>query len=164
MHVAIISDIHDNIPKLRVALSQLDDADVLICCGDLCSPFIIKELATAFTRDIHVVFGNNDGDRFRIAAGATRYPHVKIHGEYCELEIGGRRFAVNHFDNIGRTMVDSGAYDVVCFGHNHQFEISRAGDTVVINPGEIYGLLTGASTYAIYDTETGEARRVDVKD
>lgn len=164
MQVAIISDIHDNIPRLRAALEQLGGADVLICCGDLCSPFIIKELATAFSHDIHVVFGNNDGDRFRIAAGATKYPHVKIHGEYCELQIGGTRFAVNHFDNIGRAMVDSERYDVVCFGHNHQFEISRVGRTLVINPGEIYGLLTGASTYALYDTDTGEAQRVDVKD
>ncbi len=164
MRVAIISDIHDNIPKLRAALSGLRDVNVLICCGDLCSPFIIKELGTAFSGDIHVVFGNNDGDRFRIAAGAAKYPHIRIHGEFCELKIGGRRFAVNHFDNIGRAMVESGAYDVVCFGHNHQFELSRTGETLVINPGEVYGLLTGISTYAVYDTDTGEAQRVVVND
>lgn len=164
MRIAIISDIHDNIPKLRSALAIVRDADAIICCGDLCSPFIIKELATAFDQDIHIVFGNNDGDPYRIAAGATGFPHVKIHGEFCELEFDGKRFAVNHFDNMGRPMSRSGAYDVVCFGHNHQFEISREGDTLVINPGEIYGQLTGNSTCAVYDTQTGEATRVDVTD
>ena len=164
MRVAIISDIHDNIPKLRTALSSVSDCDILICCGDLCSPFIVKELGTGFSGDIHIVFGNNDGDRFRIAAAATKYPHMTVHGEYCALGIGGRQFAINHFDNIGRTMAESSAFDVVCFGHNHQFEVSQMSDTLVINPGEIYGMLTGSSTCVIYDTDTGDAQRVDVSD
>jgi predicted phosphodiesterase len=71
---------------------------------------------------------------------------------------------VNHFDNIGRAMIASGDYDVVCFGHNHQIDISRHGKTLAVNPGEIYGLLTGHSTFAVYDTKTGDAKRVDVED
>jgi putative phosphoesterase len=162
MRVAIISDIHDNIPKLREALSRLDGIGELICCGDLCSPFIIKELALGFSGPIHVVFGNNDGDRFRIADGARKFPHVTIHGEFAVLEIGGRTFAVNHFDNMGRAMAGADDIDVVCFGHNHQFEITALGGSLIINPGEIYGLLTGKSTYAVYDTDSGEAERHDV--
>ena len=164
MRVAIISDIHDNIPKLRSAMALISAADTLICCGDLCSPFIIKELGGGFPGPIHIVFGNNDGDRFRITAAADKYDHIKIHGEFCELELGGKKFAVNHFDNIGRTMTAAGGYDVVCFGHNHKYEATRDGQTLVINPGEIYGLLTGQSTCVMYDTETGEARRIDVED
>ena len=163
MQVAIISDIHDNIPKLRAALSNLERVDALICCGDLCSPFIIKELGTGFAGPTHIVFGNNDGDCYRISEGAKKYPHIQIHGEFVELELGGRRFAINHFDNLGRAMAGSNDYDVVCFGHNHQFEITRQGETLVINPGEIYGLLTGQSTFALYDTEANEATRVDVE-
>ena len=162
MRIAIVSDIHDNIPKLRRALSTMADIDALVCCGDLCSPFIIKELAQGFGGPIHVVFGNNDGDRYRIADGAKKFPHVHIHGEFVELEFEGRRMAVNHFDNLGRAMTGSQRYDVVCFGHNHQFEITREGKTLVVNPGEIYGLLTGDSTYAVYDPATNEASRVDV--
>jgi putative phosphoesterase len=162
MRIAILSDIHDNIPKLREALSSLQNVDALVCCGDLCSPFIIKELGQGFSGPIHIVFGNNDGDRYRISDGAKKYPHIAIHGEFVELELGGRSFAVNHFDSLGRAMAGSHDYDVVCFGHNHQIEITRQGGTVVINPGEVYGLLTGQSTYVVYDTDTNEATRVDV--
>ena len=161
MRIAIISDIHDNIPKLRAALASMSDIDALICCGDLCSPFIIKELGLGFEGAIHIVFGNNDGDRYRIAEGARKYPQIKIYGEYIELKFDGKKVAINHFDNMGRAMTGSN-YDVVCFGHNHQFEITQLDDTLIINPGEIYGLLTGASTYVVYDTQTGEATRVDV--
>jgi putative phosphoesterase len=164
MKIAILSDIHDNLPALRQALKQVGElgAEVLICCGDLCSPFVAKELGLGFTGPIHVVFGNNDGDRWRIGLNATKYPQLTFHGEFVELELSGRTLAVQHFDNIGRALAKGAAFDVVCFGHNHQFEISRVGEALVINPGEIYGGLTGASTFVMYDTTAHAAERVDV--
>jgi uncharacterized protein len=162
MKVAVLSDIHDNLPALRKALKLSEVAEVIICCGDLCSPFVAKELGSGFARPIHVVFGNNDGDRFRIAANAVKYPQLHFHGEYVEMEFEGKKFAVNHFDNIGRALAAGGKFDVVCFGHNHKFEITRLGSTLVVNPGEVYGGLTGNATFVIYDTTTGQAQRVDL--
>jgi putative phosphoesterase len=162
MQIAILSDIHDNLPALRRALEKCQGADALICCGDLCSPFVARELGTGFARPIHIVFGNNDGDPFRIASNAARFPQIQLHGEYVELDLGGKSFAINHFDNIGRALARGGVFDVVCFGHNHKFEITHAGRTLVINPGEIFGGLTGHSTFVLYDTATGETTRVDL--
>ena len=162
MSVAILSDIHDHLPNLRHALAAVEDAEALICCGDLCSPFVAKELALGFDGPIHIVFGNNDGDRWRLGMNATKHPHLHFHGEYVELEFGGRSFAVQHFDHIGRALARGGAFDVVCFGHNHQFEIAQVGGTLLINPGEIYGGLTGQATCALYDPATHKARRVDL--
>jgi hypothetical protein len=162
LRVAIISDIHDNIPKLRTALAGMKDIDEVICLGDLCSPFIVKELSLGFSGPIRVVFGNNDGDRYRITEATVKYSNVSIHGEYVELEIDGKTFSVNHFDNIGRAIVEGQAHDVVCFGHSHQFGVEKVGRSLVVNPGEIFGLLTGRATYVIYDTKTGDAQRVDL--
>jgi uncharacterized protein len=162
MKVAILSDIHDNLGKLRAALERAREAEALLCCGDLCSPFVAKELGQGFRGPIHVVFGNNDGDRFRIASNAAKFPQLQFHGEYAELELGGRIFSVNHFENIGRALARGGVFDVVCFGHNHKFEITPLGRTLVINPGEIHGGLTGHSTFVVYETETGKAERIEV--
>lgn len=164
MKIAILSDIHDNLPALRQALKQVRDAGaaVILCCGDLCSPFVAKELGLGFSGPVHVVFGNNDGDRWRIGTNAAKYPQLQFHGEFAELELGGRTFAVQHFDNIGRALAKGGGFDVVCFGHNHRLEIGHVGDTLVINPGEICGGLTGASTFVVYDTASHRAERVDV--
>lgn len=163
MQVAIISDIHDHIANLRTALKMTREADVLICCGDLCSPFIVKELGEGFPKkDIHIVFGNNDGDLFRITNKANEYPNIKLHGEFVELDLSGRKFGISHFDNIGRAMAESKVYDVVCFGHNHQFELSKNDDTLIINPGEIMGGLTGNATFVIYDTGKHKASRYDL--
>jgi putative phosphoesterase len=164
MKIAVISDIHDNIPKLKTALALVRDrgAEVVLCLGDLCSPFMAKELGQGFSGPIHVVFGNNDGDRFRIAANAAKHANLHFHGEYAELQFGQRLFSINHFDDIGRAIAKGQHYDVVCFGHSHRFEVSQSGKTVLINPGEIYGGLTGQSTFVVYDTVTGTADRVAV--
>ena len=159
MRIAILSDIHDNLWNLEAAITFVQDADTLICCGDLCSPFVVDELAR-FTREIHVVFGNNDADLYRITAKALKTSNLRVHGELFQAALGGKRFAVNHFDYLARPMAKSGDYDVVCFGHNHHLEISRAGECLLLNPGPIMGAEFSSGswrdckpTFLIYDTD-----------
>lgn len=160
MKIAILSDIHDQMTHLTRALEQTDGADALICCGDLCSPFVVPALGNGFAGPVHVVFGNNDGDRFRMAAQAANFPNLTLHGEYCELEFGGVTFSVNHFDGIGRALARGGVFDVVCFGHNHQYEVTPAGKTLVVNPGEIHGGLSGTASFVLFDTESRAAKKI----
>src|ERR1700761_8556664 len=138
MRIVILSDIHDNLWNLAAAIRTVEYADALLCCGDLCSPFVIDELAR-FPKDVHVVFGNNDADLFRITSKAAKKPNIHLHGELFQAELGGKRFAMNHFDYLARPLAKSGDYDVVCFGHNHEFELGAAGDCLLINPGPIMG-------------------------
>jgi uncharacterized protein len=168
MRIAILSDIHDNIWNLALAIQSVQDADVLICCGDLCSPFVIDELAK-FPRDVHIVFGNNDADLYRITAKALKTPNVRVHGELFQATLDGKRLAVNHFDYLARPMSKSGDYDVVCFGHNHEFEITTEGTCLLINPGPVMGAKFSngrwedvAPTFVIYDTATNRPVRYDV--
>ncbi len=171
MRIAILSDIHDNVWKLAAALDAAAAADALICCGDLCSPFIVHQIARAFTKPVHIVFGNNDGDPFRITLNARNYAHVHVHGEFFSEEFDGKRFAVNHFDNIAREIGRSGEFDVVCYGHNHVYDVSRMGRTLAINPGPVMGATFAAdgtrtdvpSTFVIYDTAADAASRHEVR-
>jgi hypothetical protein len=170
MKIAILSDIHDNVWKLDAALASVRDAGVLLCCGDLCSPFVVHQFARGFGRPIHIVFGNNDGDLYRISNNARQYAHVHLHGEIFRGEFEGQRFAMNHYDTIARTLAASGEFDVVCYGHNHIFDIATIGRTMAINPGAIMGAAFGPdgtrrdvpSTYVMYDTTTRQATRFEV--
>ena len=158
MRIAILSDIHDNLWNLAAAISSVQSADALICCGDLCSPFVIDELAK-FPKEIHIVFGNNDADLYRITAKAARLPRIALHGELFQNVFDRKRFAVNHFDYLAKPISKSGDYDVVCFGHNHEFEISREAGCLRINPGPIMGAKFSsgkwedtAPSFVVYDT------------
>jgi putative phosphoesterase len=165
MRIAVLSDIHDNVWKLDGALESIQHTDALICLGDLCSPFVIHQMGRGYTKPTHIIFGNNDADLFRITANARKYPHITLHGEFLRTEFDGKKLAANHFDYIALAIAASGEFEVVCYGHNHQYDIRRVGRTLAINPGAIMGATFGAeairtdvfSTFLIYDTQAGEA-------
>jgi putative phosphoesterase len=168
MRIAILSDIHDNLWNLAPAIAAIQDADCLLCCGDLCSPFVIDELAK-FPKDVHVVFGNNDADLFRITAKTMRIENVHAQGEIFRSVFDGRRFHINHFDYLARDIATSGNYDVVCFGHNHEFEIAHEGPCLLINPGPVMGAKFSsghwedvAPTFVVYDTGTNQVTRFEI--
>jgi len=160
MKIAVLSDIHDNIWQLEALLADLE-ADALLFCGDFCAPFTLAQLAEGFNGPIHAVFGNNDGDQFLLSQVAARFAHVTLHGDFTELEMGGRQVVVTHYPEIGEALARCGAYDLVCHGHSHEQVIERKGRTLRVNPGEVMGRF-GLSTFALYDTETGQAEIVTV--
>jgi putative phosphoesterase len=160
MKIAILSDVHDNIWKLEALLAGLE-ADSLVFCGDFCAPFTLAQIAEGFAGPIHVVFGNNDGDQFLLARVASNFAHVTLHGLFADLELDGRRVAVVHYPDIGRALALANCYDLVCHGHSHERVVERAGSTLRVNPGEVMGRL-GSSTFALYDTDTGQAEIVEV--
>lgn len=162
MKIGIISDIHDNVWNLHQVLPHLAGTDALICCGDLCAPFVVSLLARGYAAPIHIVFGNNDGDLFRITRIAGSFEHVHLHGEFAEVELGGRKIAVTHYPEIARGLVYHFAYDVVCYGHNHSFKIAQNNDALLLNPGCLMGYDPGENadvpaTCIIYDTDAHEA-------
>ena len=162
MKLAIISDIHDNVWTLQAALGSLQDADLLICCGDLCSPFVVGLMAASFQNPIHIVEGNNEGDWRRITQVAGKHSHVYLHGEFFQDVMDGKRIAVNHYPDIALPIAQSNQYDLVCYGHNHLFAIERHGNTLTLNPGALLGYdpvnrRDIPATFILYDTTSNSA-------
>lgn len=160
MRIAILSDTHDNIWKLEAALARMEEADLFIHCGDLCSPFMIPRIGQAAAgRPVHIVWGNNEGDIRLICQNASSFSGFHFHGALAELTVDGVRLAVNHYPEIARPLAASGRYDLVCYGHNHQADQSRVGSCLLLNPGELMGLY-GKTSFAWFDTGTRQAEFV----
>jgi uncharacterized protein len=167
MRLGVISDIHDHLHNLQPAIRVLSEhTESLICCGDLCSPFVMDELRK-YPGQVHIVFGNNDADLFRITRKSDS--RVQIYGEFLELDVDGCRVAVNHFDSIAVPIARSGLYDLVCYGHNHRFSLARHGRTIALNPGTLMGSAFGSGgwervpvTFSVFDTNTKEAALFEV--
>lgn len=177
MHFAIVSDTHDHVWNLRSMLAFLKQQpiDVLLHCGDFCSPFILNLIASEFAGPIISVAGNNEGDWRLLAAVATQANahrseanHVRLSGQYFSGMIGDKRIAITHYPEIARDIQYNPEYDLVCYGHNHQLEHKLLGETLVINPGTLLGYNPGLpkderdipATFAIYDTEALPAQAV----
>jgi putative phosphoesterase len=155
MHVAVLSDIHDNIWNLERALSQLAGVDMLLCCGDLCAPFSLKQLQDDFPGPVHVVLGNNDGDPLLLAQIAAQRDEVHLHQVLAEMELNGKRVAMAHYGHVGQALAASGQYDVVFSGHTHRQQSRQLGRTLWVNPGEVMGRF-GEPSFGLYETATGE--------
>ena len=153
--VAILSDSHDNVGNLEQVLEAVrkSGATVLLHCGDLCAPFIINHLAAGFRGEIHIVFGNNDGDGRLLQSMAAQHEHLHLHGIYHELAVGTRRVAMIHYPEPARRIAQSGELDLVCYGHNHTARAEKIDDCWLVNPGEIMGM-RGAATWGLYDCDT----------
>jgi len=77
--------------------------------------------------------------------------NLELHGQFADLAIDNKRFAINHYPDIARGLSQSDQYDVVCYGHDHVLHEEQIGKTQLLNPGEIMGRL-GKRTFMIYDT------------
>ncbi|NIM93726.1 MAG: YfcE family phosphodiesterase [Anaerolineales bacterium] len=160
MKIAVLSDSHDNVWKIREAMPYLRDSKAVIHCGDMCAPFVIKELAGPLEDiPIHIVWGNNDGDTYRISKVAAGFPHVNLHAELAEISIADLWIAVNHYPKIARALALTGEYDMVFYGHDHTAHDSMIGECLLLNPGELMGL-NGVSSLVIVDTETKQFERI----
>ncbi|WP_038171895.1 YfcE family phosphodiesterase [Verrucomicrobium sp. BvORR106] len=163
MKIAVLSDIHDHLHHLTAATRQVGElkAEALLFLGDFCAPFTLAQLAESFSGPIHVVFGNNDGDQFLLSRVAGKHSHVTLHGLLAELELDGKRIALNHYPDISRRLAESGAYDAVFSGHDHQRYIHQIGKTLWANPGELMGRF-GSPGFGLYDTGSGQFSHVDL--
>lgn len=163
MKIAVLSDIHDNIWNLETALHQVREsgAEVLLFLGDFCAPFTLAQIAEGFTKPVHAVFGNNDGDPFHISKIAAGHAHVTLHGQLAEIELGGKKIAMNHYPDIARRLAESGVYDAVFSGHDHRRYVHVIGKTLWANPGDLMGRFRQPG-FGLYDTETGEFSHVDL--
>jgi putative phosphoesterase len=152
--IAIISDSHDHLPALARALAEANEAGaaVLIHCGDLSAPFVLRLLAEQFAGPIHVVFGNNDADGRLLQSIAAQHSRITLHGIYAEIAVAGRQIAVIHYPEPARRIAQSGQLDLVCYGHDHTQLLEQIGSAWLLNPGELMGLRSTPS-WALYDTE-----------
>jgi len=160
MRIGVISDTHDNIPKIEraVELFNGEGVEMVLHAGDFISPFT----AAPFERlrcKLLGVFGNNDGEKFGLRA---KFKEIgEIREDYAYVELSGRRIFLTHKDGLAEPIAESGRYDVVIYGHTHVPEVRRIGETLLINPGEAGGWLKGRSTVAILDLER---MQVDLKE
>ncbi len=162
MRIAILSDSHDNIWKLEKALYYMKEADVVLHCGDIISPFMINIFINGVCKKpVHMIWGNNDGDKRMLSEIASNADNIFTHGDFADLDFNGFKVAMIHYPTIAHGLAEANKYDMVCYGHDHTAYHSIVGKTTLINPGELMGM-NEKSTFAIFDIISKEIDFIEV--
>lgn len=164
--IGLISDTHDRLSMVDKAIEMLNDENVelVLHAGDYVSPFVIPRFKGLKARLVGV-FGNNDGDHELLRRRFSENKYLEIRGNFAKLDVDGVKIALLHGgdEELLSALIDSGAFDVVVHGHAHEAKFYRKGKTLVINPGEACGYLTGKSTIALLDTKRLEVRMLELR-
>ena len=160
MKIGIISDSHDRLSMLDHAVKRLneEEVDLVLHAGDYISPFVVSHFE-ALKANMIGVYGNNDGDK-EVLRHRFRELGDEIRGKFAEVIADGLRIALLHGDEeeLLRSLIGLEAYDVLVHGHTHKSKISRKGETLIVNPGEVCGYLSGKPSMAIIDTKPVHAQ------
>ncbi len=163
MNIAVMSDSHDQIKNLYDAVQYCNshDIDALIHCGDLISPFMLKQL-DKFKGQVHLVYGNNVGDLHLVSQMcAVDFPTLNHHGVLGSIELDGLKIGFHHYPEVARGMAAQSLYDIVCCGHNHIYGVENISDTLLINPGDLLGKNI-RPCFCIVNSESKETQKVEI--
>ena len=165
MLIGLISDTHDNLPMVDKAVKRLNEENVelVLHAGDYVAGFVIPRFKSLNARLIGV-FGNNDGDHELLRRRFSENERLELRGTFAEIAFDQLKIALLHGGNgkLLKASINRENFDVVVYGHTHVAEIHRKGRTLVVNPGEVCGYVTGKSTLGLLDTVKREATIVEL--
>jgi len=154
--IGILADTHDNLTALRRAVDLFRGlgCELVIHAGDFVAPFAAREMEKSAC-PVRAVFGNCDGERRGLKTVLA--PLGGIHDEPFLFEYLGKSFLLVHRHEKLAEHLAKHSPDFLIYGHTHKPEVRRAGNTLVINPGEACGWLSGRSTVSVLDLESQKA-------
>jgi putative phosphoesterase len=165
MLIGLIADTHDNLPMVEKAIRKLNEekVELVLHAGDYVTSFVVPKFKELKAKLIGV-FGNNDGDHELLKKRFSEQEKLEIRGNFADVAADGLRIVLLHGSDMElmKALIDSESFDVIVHGHSHSAETYRKGKTLVVNPGEVCGYLTGKSTIAVLDTNTRQARILEL--
>jgi hypothetical protein len=154
MIIGLISDTHDNIYMIDRAVERFnsESVELVLHAGDYIAPFIAKHFE-ALKAPMIGVFGNNCAETETLSEVYGKIG-VKLKSYFEEIDSSGLSIALLHGhrrQDLNR--INQKEYDVVVWGHTHRPSISKKRNTLIVNPGEACGYITGTATIAFLDTD-----------
>ena len=157
MKIAIVSDSHDNIPNINTMLEfcKKEKIEVMLHCGDVCSPVSLDYLARNFNGQIYYVLGNAHGELEEIEGINKKRNNLVFLGDQGNPKIKGvnLKIGIVHFPDVAKKMAETAKYDFVFYGHTHKPWEETVNNCQVVNPGTLAGMFN-KPTFAVLDTRT----------
>ncbi len=163
MKVIVMSDTHDNklfFEKLGEWI-KLNGITTVIHAGDHIAPFTVDWTEKAGVKMMYGVLGNNDGE-YRLLHRKYEEKGWSLKDYLNIVELEGVKIAITHGTDLDMPflLAETGRYDIVIYGHTHKMHEEYIGKTLLLNPGEACGYLTGHMSFMILDVKSRDIEKV----
>ena len=155
MKIAIFSDLHDNIPNLKIFLLWVKKYKIpkLIFCGDLSNTDTLEYLTTNFSGEIFLVGGN--ADSFHLT-DTKKIKNLIYDKDKLEIEIDNQKILIIHKpSDLKKILAINHNFDFAFHGHTHKPWLLKEDGLIIANPGTLSEVFS-KSSFAILNTKTGE--------
>ncbi|MGB6369630.1 MAG: metallophosphoesterase, partial [Atribacterota bacterium] len=145
--------------KIAVEIFNREKVELVLHAGDFVSTFTFLEFKN-LNCPLKGVFGNNDGDKLYLQ---EKFEGI---GELCpepyQVNINQKSIIMLHKEGLIDALAESQKYDVIIYGHTHRTDMRKIRKTLIINPGECGGWLSGKSTIVLLDLTNLKAKIIDL--
>ncbi len=137
MKIAIVSDSHGSIDRIKILLSQLQKSGIqhVLHAGDFAVPELVQVFKKYPNIQIHIARGNFDVNDELIEELNT-LPNITIQ-EVIDVTFEGIRIALSHFEGIAQKALHAQKVDIFCHGHTHKAQIAKQNGIILLNPGAL---------------------------
>ena len=157
MRLAVLSDTHNQIANLKTVIERLrqENIETVIHCGDLTD---VETALLLVEFRLIVTFGNGDWRANQIRNTIMYYREDNFAGTVYRGKLDGINIAAAHGHLNGDivSLLDSGEYAFVFYGHSHRRKDVMVRSTRLVNPGALGGQHVEERSFVILDLQTGK--------
>ena len=158
MRIGVVSDTHNNLNNVTRIVELFNAAGVerVIHTGDITQAKTIDVFAH-LTAPMYGVYGNNDQERDALEAAVDRHG-FEFHDPPFTACWADRKLIVVH-DPVEFGGCLHRSHHLALHGHTHLHREERINGTLIFNPGECAGMMTGYNAVGVVDLERGDRCR-----
>ncbi len=161
MLVGVVSDTHNNLKNIRQIVSIFNERNVgsVFHTGDITTAKSLAEFSD-LKCDLFLVYGNNDREESGLDKVAEKFgfhvqePPMKIFMHNKNIAVFHEPELIDQFLKINVNI------QLVLHGHTHRYRKENLDDTLIFNPGESAGMLSGKNAVGIVDLEDLSIQRI----
>jgi len=163
MKIAIISDIHDNLPNLDKVLEYIRQNNIskLICCGDFGSQETLAYLADNFIGQIWTVLGNMDKGHVEYSEVKDKFDNIMLFETMGKFSVDNKEVLIVHEPRNYVSYLRNDDFQYVFYGHTHRPWQEIIDGKMVLCPGNVANQLY-APTFAVWDTSDNKFELIQI--
>lgn len=161
MLVGVVSDTHNNHKNIDqiVSLFNKKNVQLVVHTGDITNSDSLEKFSE-LNCQMYGVFGNNDRNEEGLVEVISRNsfnfqnPPYKI----CKHN---RTIAIFHEpDSVEEYILDNKGIDIILHGHTHRYREEFINQTLIFNPGESAGIVSGKNAIGLLDLSNISVERI----